>query len=357
LFVDSDIGWIMVALRFLGFPAFRQWRSLKYAVLAVLTAGVLIGCGGSPDSASAPGTGAAGEVPFVAVTQIVEHPALDAVRDGIKAELAAAGYSEGQSLKWEWQSAQGNPATAAQIAQQFVGENPDLIVAIATPSAQAVVAANQTIPVVFSAVSDPVGAELVSNPAQPGGLVTGVSDLSPIDQHMALVKELSPTAKTLGVIYNAGEANSVSLVNLVKQEAPKQGFDVVEVTVAASSDVATAAESLVGKVDAIYIPTDNTVVSALESVLKVGRDRKIPVYAGDTDSVERGAIASISFDYADVGRQTGKMVVRILKGEKPGDIAVETVQELQLALNPKAAEAMGVTIPDAVQTRAQKVFE
>jgi putative ABC transport system substrate-binding protein len=327
--------------------------NLKSIALATSLAASMLGCGRPADQANS----TAPEMPFIAVTQIVEHPALDAVRDGVKDELAEAGYSEGSSLKWEWESAQGQPATAAQIAQKFVGENPDLIVAIATPSAQAVVAANKSIPVVFSAVTDPVGAQLVSSLDAPGGLVTGVSDLSPIAQQLALIKEISPAAKTLGVLYNAGEANSVSLVKLINQEAPAQALQVVEATVSSSADVATAAQSLVGKVDVIYVPTDNTVVSALESVLKVGIDQQIPVYAGDTDSVERGAIAALSFDYYDVGRQTGDMIIRILKGENPGAMPVETVQTLQLAINPKAAAAMGVEIPEAVRSKADQVLE
>ncbi|MEL6326998.1 MAG: ABC transporter substrate binding protein, partial [Cyanobacteria bacterium J06626_23] len=173
----------------------------------------------------------------------------------------------------------------------------------------------------------------------------------------ALIKEIIPTVATIGVVYNAGEANSVSLVDLIKAEAPGLELTVVEATVASSADVATAAESLIGKVDVIYVPTDNTVVSALESVLTVGADNQIPVFAGDTDSVERGAIAGISFDYYDVGRQTGDMVVRILNGEQPNEIPVETVETLQLAVNPAAAATMGVEIPAAVQSRADMVFE
>ncbi|MEO1589733.1 MAG: ABC transporter substrate-binding protein [Cyanobacteria bacterium J06632_22] len=332
-------------------------NTLKPWLLAPLVAVTLIGCGPT----ASPPDDTAGEVavdaPFVAVTQIVEHPALDAVREGIQDELTEAGYEAGSSLTWAWESAQGQPATATQIAQKFVGENPDVIVAIATPSAQAAVATSEDIPVVFSAVTDPVGAELVPSLDAPGEWVTGVSDLSPIDQHLALIKEIAPGTTTIGVVYNAGEANSVSLVDLINAEAPEQDLTVVEATIASSADVATAAESLVGKVDAIYVPTDNTVVSALESVLTVGAEHQIPVFAGDTDSVERGAIAGISFDYYDVGRQTGDLVVRILDGEQPGNIPVETVDVLQLAVNPTAAAAMGIEIPAAVQSRADMVFE
>lgn len=288
----------------------------------------------------------------VALTQIVEHPSLDAARHGILDELAAAGYTLGQNLKIDYQNAQGNPITAAQIARKFVGDRPDVIVTITTPSAQAVVAATRELPVVFCSVSDPLGAKLVNNLAKPGGNVTGTSDLSPIAEQLDLIRELSPDAKKLGVLYNPGEANSVSLVALLKTQASGKGLQVIEATAPKSGDVLSAARQLAGKAEAIYIPLDNTVVSALEAVIKVGRDARIPVYSADTDSVGRGTVASLGFDYYDVGRQTGQQVVRILRGEKPGDIPVERVKKLNLYVNLQAAEAMGTTIPDPVRQRA-----
>ncbi|HUM90809.1 MAG TPA: ABC transporter substrate-binding protein [Candidatus Competibacter sp.] len=288
----------------------------------------------------------------VALTQIVEHPSLDAARHGILDELAAAGYTLGQNLKIDYQNAQGNPITAAQIARKFVGDRPDVIVTITTPSAQAVVAATRELPVVFCSVSDPLGAKLVNNLAKPGGNVTGTSDLSPIAEQLDLIRELSPDVKKLGVIYNPGEANSVSLVALLKTQASGKGLQVIEATAPKSGDVLSAARQLAGKAEAIYIPLDNTVVSALEAVIKVGRDARIPVYSADTDSVGRGTVASLGFDYYDVGRQTGQQVVRILRGEKPGDIPVERVKKLNLYVNLQAAEAMGTTIPDPVRQRA-----
>lgn len=330
---------------------------LKWFGIPALLAAIAMGCSASPDSAPPNAAAEDTAAKFVAVTQIVEHPALDAVRVGVKDELAAAGYETGKNLEWMWESAQGNPAIAAQIANKFAGEQPDVIIAIATPSAQAVVSATDAIPVIFSAVTDPLGAKLVNNLDQPGGLVTGVSDLSPIAQHLDLIAEIAPDAKRIGVLYNAGETNSVSLVNLLKQEAPAQDMTLVEATVASSGEVATAARSLVGKVDAIYIPTDNTVASAREAVIRVGIDNQLPVFAGDTDTVEGGAIATLSFNYYDVGRQTGRMALRVFEGEKPGDIPVEVAKRLELSLNLSAAEAMGVIIPESVAARADEVFE
>jgi len=294
---------------------------------------------------------------FVAVTAIVEHPVLDACRDGIRDELKAGGYEDGKNLKFVYESAQGQPGTAAQIARQFVGDNPTVIVPISTPSAQAVVAATSDIPVVFTAVTDPLGAKLVSNLEKPGGNVTGMSDLSPIAKHLELIQEITPGAKTIGVPYNPGEANAVALVDLLKSHAGAMGLTIVEAAAPKSSDVLAATQSLVGKVDVIYVPTDNTIVTALEAVIQVGIDNQLPVYAGDTDSVPRGAIAALGFNYYDVGRQTGKIVLRVLKGEKPGDIAVEGVEITELHVNPGAAAKMGVTIPEAVVKRAKMVVQ
>ena len=294
---------------------------------------------------------------FVAVTAIVEHPALDACRDGIRDELKAAGFEDGKNFKFIYESAQGNPGTAVQIAQKFVGENPTVIVPISTPSAQAVISATSDIPVVFTAVTDPLGAKLVANLEKPGGNVTGMSDLSPIGKQIDLIREIVPGAKKIGVPYNPGEANAVTLVKLVKEKAASLGLEVVEAPAPKSSDVQAAAQSLVGKVDVIYVPTDNTIVSALEAVIGVGIDNKLPVFAGDTDSVKRGAIAAVGFDYYDVGRQTGKIVARILKGEKPGDIAVQGIEITQLFVNPGAAQKMGITIPESLIASAKEVVK
>jgi putative tryptophan/tyrosine transport system substrate-binding protein len=308
-------------------------------------------------AALAVGRPAQADEAFVAVTQIVEHPALDACRQGILDELKAAGYEEGKNLKFVYESAQGNPGTAVQIARKFVGDNPTVIVPISTPSAQAVVAATSDIPVVFTAVTDPLGAKLISNMEKPGGNVTGMTDLSPIAQHLELIKQITPNAAKIGVPFNPGEANAVTLVDLLKQYAPAQKLEIVTAAATKSADVLAATQSLVGKVDAIYVPTDNTIVSAFEAVVKVGVDNQIPVYAGDTDSVARGALAALGFNYYDVGRQTGKIVVRVLKGEKPGDIPVEGVKITELYVNPGAAEKMGVTIPEAVVAKAKQVVK
>jgi putative tryptophan/tyrosine transport system substrate-binding protein len=291
------------------------------------------------------------QIPSIAVTQIVEHPSLNAVRDGLQAGLAEAGFDAGKTLDWQWQSAQGNPATAMQIAKSFAGDGPTAIVAISTPSAQAAASALAQAPktsLVFAAVTDPVAAKLVPSWEKPGDRTTGVSDRAPVEKHLALIQQILPQAKRIGTIYNAGESNSLASVAELKAKAKNQKLSIVEVTVTNSSDVATATKSLVGQVDAIYIPTDNTVASALESALKVGVDNKLPIFAGDNDSVKRGAIGSVSFNYFEMGKQTARLTARILKGEAPGTMPVETPAKTELALNLKAATAMGVTIPEAI---------
>lgn len=293
----------------------------------------------------------------VDVTAIVEHPALDAVRDGVKDALAAAGYKDGENLKFVYKSAQGNAATAAQIAREFAGEGPNVIVPISTPSAQTVAAATRDIPIVFSAVTDPVGAQLIKSMDKPGGNVTGLSDMSPIAEHLALLKEILPSIKTVGFLYNSGEANSVSTLAVFKAEAEKAGITVVESAATKTAEVQGAMRALVGKVDAVYVPTDNTIISALESAVGVAVESKLPLFTADTDSVARGAIAALGFNYYDVGKQTGEIVVRVLKGEAVGDIPTTVAKGTDLVVNKGSAAKMGVTLPEAVVARATKVIE
>ena len=303
------------------------------------------------------GTAHAVGVATVEVLAIVEHPALDSIRDGVRAELQAAGYEPGKNLKWEYQSAQGNTGTAAQIARKFVGDNPSVIVAIATPAAQAVVAATKTVPVVYAGVTDPIAGQLVNTWGPSGTNVTGVSDKLPLERQIALIKRVVPNAKTVGMVYNPGEANSVVVVKALKELLARQGMTLKEAAALRTVDISSAAKSLIGKVDVIYTNTDNNVVSAYEALVKVANDAKIPLIAADTDSVKRGAIAALGIDYSNLGHQTGKVVLRILKGEKPGAIASETSNDLQLFVNPGAAQKQGVTLPPDLLKDATEIVK
>ncbi len=308
--------------------------------------------------AVATGAQAQNQPPVVAITQIVEHPALDAVHQGIKDELAERGYKPGETVELMFESAQGNAAIASQIARKFVGEQPDVIVAIATPSAQTAAAAARNIPLVFSAVTDPVEARLVKSLDNPGANITGVTDMLPLEKHIDLLQRVLPDAKRIGTVYNPGEANAVALVNQLEKRLADRGMELVKAAATKTSEVLGAARSLVGKVDAIYLTTDNTVISAVEAVISVGERADIPVFAADTATVSRGAVAALGFDYYDVGRQTGAMVARILSGTPPAEIPVETVEALSLHVNPAAAERMGITLPaDVIDDAAEVVGE
>lgn len=291
----------------------------------------------------------------VSVLSIVEHPSLDVLRDGLFDELRDAGYQKGKNLIWAYQSAQGNPGTAAQIARKFVGDRPDVIVPIATPSAQAVVAATREIPVVYNAITDPVAAQLVKSLAPSGTNVTGVSDRLDPDRQVELIRKLVPGVKNVGMVYSPAEANSVTAVRELEEALAKHGIGLIEAAAPRSVDVGMAARRLVGKVDVFYSGNDNNVISAYESMIKVGNDAKIPLIAADRSSVHRGAVAALAIDYYEMGRQAGRMVLRILKGEKPGDMASETSDVLKLTLNPKAAALQGVTLSDALKAEAAEI--
>ncbi len=292
----------------------------------------------------------------IGISQIVEHPALDATRRGFIDDLREHGFVEGENVTYEYRNAQNNRAVSAQVAKKLVGDNVDLILTIATPSSQDAAAATKTIPILFAAVTDPVAAGLVKSLVTPAGNVTGTTDRSPIPEQLDLIREILPNLRRLGTIYNAGEANSVASVKELESEAAKRGVTVVKAAAASSSAVKMAAESLIGKVDAIHVPTDNTVVLAIESVAKVAQDNKIPLFAADVDSVVRGAIAALAIDYYKLGRQTGAMARRMFEGKaKVSQMPVETQKELLLHINAGQATKMGVTLPEIVVRRAAEI--
>lgn len=293
----------------------------------------------------------------VGVTQIVEHPALDAARQGFIDRLAELGYEEGTDVVYDIQSAQGDFGTALTIAQKFAADGVDLVLAIATPAAQAAVQVLRDTPILITAVTDPVAAELVDSIERPGTNVTGTSDLTPVRAQLELLTMLAPSARRVGVIYNAGEVNSVVQVNLAKAAAADLGLEVVEATAANSSEVLSAAQSLVGRVDALYVPTDNTVVSAIESVVLVAERARLPLIAGEDLSVEQGALATVGIDYYQLGRQTADMALRVLQGENPAEMSIEYQNEINLVVNLSAAQRMGVTIPEDLLANAARVID
>ncbi len=293
----------------------------------------------------------------IAITAIVEHPSLDAVRKGVIDELAEQGLKEGENLKVNFQSAQGNTGTAGQIAKQFVSDNPDVIVAISTPSAQSVVASTNSIPVVFSAVTDPVEAKLVSKLDGSGTNVTGASDAVPLDPQIKLMKEIFPNLKNVGYVYSPGEVNSTVVLKNLKDKLTPMGITVVEAPAQRSNDIAMAGRSLQGKVDMIYTTTDNNVVSAYEALYQASKEAKIPLISTAPTDAGRGAAAAMGVDYYDLGRNTGKIVYRILNGEKAGSIPVYTAEKLELHVSPKHAQEQGLTLPQSVIDQAKEVIK
>lgn len=324
-----------------------------------LLSAVLFGCGGdkAPTEQKTETPAATADAKTVAITAIVEHPSLDAVRKGAIEALAQEGYKEGQNLTVNFQSAQGNMGTAGQIAKQFAADNPDAIIAIATPSAQAVVSATTTVPVVFSAVTEPVEAKLVSKLDGSGKNVTGASDVLPLEPQVVLIKELLPNVKNIGFVYSPGEVNSTVTLKNLKAIAQTQGVTIVEAPAQKSSDIAMAAQSLAGKVDVIYTSTDNNVVNAYEALAKVAKEGKIPLVSSDPGVIERGASVVLGVNYHQLGIETGKITARIFKGEKAGDIPVYSASELDLFVNKKNASEQGLTVPQSILDKAQKVIE
>ena len=298
----------------------------------------------------------------IAVTMIVEVPQLLDVKRGLLEELARLGLREGQNLLVDYSHAAGSFPTQQQIAKKIIGDKPDLIVPITTPSAivMAQAAKDSNIPIVFSTVTDPLRAKVVATLKAPGGLITGVSDLAPIELHLKLMKEMVPGAKRLGVLMNPSLANTQTYLETLKQLAPAAGLTIVESAAPQTINVQAAALNLVGKVDMVYIPNDTTVYAALEAAIKVATENRLPLFCGETRSVERGCAASISFDYYDVGVATAQMVKKVLDGAKPGDLDVNVLKDsyksFQLWINGKTAPAMGLTISDDLRRRANKVF-
>lgn len=322
-------------------------KSLKSLVAAGLIGSFLLsGCGseGSSDDSKSGDTKDGEKTYKVGVTQIVEHPSLDAAYDGFKKALE----EKGLKVEYDVQNAQGDTNNTLPIAQNFVGDGVDLIFANSTPSALGALNATKDIPIIFTSVTDPVGAGLVKAMDKPGDNITGTTDTHPdaIPNTVKFIDEQFDGSK-VGVIYNAGEQNSVAQIELVKEAMKGTDLKLVEATVATSSEVKQAAESLIGAADFVYIITDNTVVSALESVIQVANENKLPLFVGELDSVKRGGFAAYGFDYYDIGYEAGVMAAQILKGEKKvNELPVQFPQNLKLLINKKAAKEMNIEVKE-----------
>jgi putative ABC transport system substrate-binding protein len=289
----------------------------------------------------------------ISVSQFMLHPALDALLKGFKDAL----QGQDMRVKYNIHIANGDEAANAEIAKRIANEHPDLVLAISTPSAQACQRNLPDSTILFSAVTDPVAAGLVASLSKPGPNITGMTDMSPVERHIALIQELQPKLKKLGVLYNPNETNSVSLVRILQEECRKRGIEVVGKTVDKKENVAEAAAGLVGQCDAIYIPTDNTVVTAMESIARICGKKRRPLYAADVDSVPRGAVISLAIDYYGMGRQTARMAERLLQGEAPSSLPVESLEDYRIHINLKAAEIMGIELPVSLLQSADVIYD
>ncbi len=298
------------------------------------------------------GSGISAKMIRIGEHQIVAHPALDNDSKGFKVALEEEGFIEGQNVSFDRQNAQGEQPNCAIIAQKFLGDKVDLVHAISTPNAQATVKVTKTIPVVFSSVTDPVKTGLVPNMGKTGTNVTGVSDRWPITLQCRMYQDILPGVKRWGTIYNPGDVNVTFHIKEMKEAIESMGVKLVEAHIANSSEVMQAAQSLVGRVDAIHITSDNTVVSAFEALVKVCNENDIPLFAGDRDSVPRGAVAAYGLDYFMVGYTAGKMAARILKGEDPGSVPAGLAAGYSLWVNLKAAQAQGAKLSTALLEKA-----
>lgn len=324
-------------------------KLIAVMLVAVLTMGTLVGCGAKSN----------GKV-TIGIGQFAEHASLDNCRDGFLAGLAEAGYKEGENLEIKFENAQADGGTASQIATNFVSNKVDLICAIATPMAQSAFGAakDANIPVIFTAVTDPIAAELAKADGTPNGNTTGTSDKLPVQKQLEMIRAILPNAKTIGIIYCTSEVNSVSAIEEYKAAAADYGFEIVESGIATTADIPLAADNLVEKVDCINNLTDNTVVSSLPVILEKAAAKKIPVFGSEVEQVKIGCLATVGLDYFDLGKQTGAIAAQVLKGEKKAsEINFQVIEEASFYGNNAVAANLGITLPQDLVGSAKEMFD
>lgn len=293
----------------------------------------------------------------IGISQFVEHPALDSAREGFLEGLSEEGFVVGENLEVNLENAQADFSTTQTIAQKFKGQNLDLVLAIATPNAQSAAGVLTDTPLVITAVTDPVAAGLVEDLVNKSKPITGTTDMNPVAKQLELIKEFVPDAQNIGILYNSGEVNSVVQVDIAKEAASEMGLNIVEGTVTNTSEVTLAASSVVGKVDAIYLPTDNTIASAVPSIMKIALENDVPVFAAEKGQVENGAIATRGIDYFTLGKETGKIAAQVLNGEDPASIPITGSQNLQLIVNNKSVQDFNLEIPANLEDEIDILIE
>ena len=321
------------------------------AVLAVLVAGSLI-----YSSMNKPEAKNEKKVAKVGVLQFVSHPSLDLIYKGIQDGLAEEGYKDGQ-IKIDFMNSEGDQSKVATMSKQLVANGNDLVVGIATPAAQGLASATKDLPVIMAAITDPIGANLVKDLKKPGGNITGVSDHNPAQQQVKLIKALTPNVKTIGALYSSSEDNSKTQVEEFKAYAEKAGLTVETFAVPSTNEIASTVNVMTSKVDAIWVPIDNTIASAFSTVVASNQSAKKPIYPSATAMVEAGGLASVVVDQHDLGVATGKMIAQVLKGAKPADTPVNVFSTGKSVINKKLAQELGITIPESVLKEAGQVIE
>lgn len=329
-------------------------RKLAMLLCTVLLGGILSGCGQSATDSNK-GTTSSSEVKNIGIVQLVQHDALDASNKGFVDGLKEKGYEDGKNIKIEQQNAQGEQANAQTICKQFADSKKDLIFAIATPAAQAAYNATKDIPIIFTAVTDPVKAEIAKDWKSSGTNVTGTSDKVPVDKQIELLKKLIPNAKTVGVIYNTSETNSVIQADELKVAAEKQGLAVKEVGVTNVNEINQNLASALGQIDVLYTPTDNTVASGYALVGKLCLEKNIPIIGAEEAVVTKGGLASIGIDYYKLGKEAGEKAADVLSGKKPSEVEITTLSEMSFTINTDVAKKLNITIPSDIEANAKKV--
>lgn len=334
----------------------KRAKGIAALILSVMTALSVTACSGSKASSSAASGGStANKTLKIDVIQLVEHEALDGAYKGFVAGLKDAGYEEGKNIKIDFQNAQGEQPNCVTIANKFVNDRPDLILAIATPAAQACANATKDIPILITAVTDPATSKLVQSNAKPGNNISGTSDLTPVKEQIDMVKQLVPSVKTVGLMYCSSEANSKFQIDIAKKECDAQGLKYVEKTVSNSNEIQQVAQSLAGKVEAVYIPTDNMLAAGMKTVTNVLNQAKIPVVAGESGMVKKGGVATYGINYYKLGQQTAAMAVKILKDQsKPADMPIEYQKDMDVTVNEDVAKQLGISIPKELLDKAAK---
>lgn len=327
----------------------KKMRALAAGIALTLSLGLLAGCGGEKKAVDN-----SKKVVNVGIVQLVEHDALDAANKGFIAGMAAKGFKENENVKYDRQNAQADQSNLQNIAQRFVSNKVDLICAIATPAAQTMANATKDLPIVATAVTDYEAAKLVASNSEPKGNVTGTSDMNPIKEQLELLLKLVPGAKTIGTIYCSSEVNSQLQAELLKKYAAEKGVQVEEATVSNVNDIQQAAQSLVGKVDAVYVPTDNVLASAMPTLAQVTEPAKLAVVCGEGGMVMAGGVATLAIDYYQLGEQTGEMAGDILSGRaKPQTMPIQLQKSFKVIINKENAEKIGIKIPEDLLKAAE----